>query len=142
MFELMPFGRRSNSLSRYFDEMEKNFFGDSKTSLCECRTDILDQGDHYLLKAELPGFRKEDVKVDLGDGVLTIRAEHSEQSSSGEGENYIRREMHYGAYERSFGTEGIDVGRIEAKYENGILELTLPKEAPAKQEVTRRIEIK
>ena len=80
MFDLMPFEHRGRNLFNFFDDFEKNFFGDLSTDFAQFRTDILDKGDHYLLQAELPGFHKEDINIDLSDNALTIRAEHNEQN--------------------------------------------------------------
>ena len=84
MFELMPFGRQERNLFRYLDNMEKSFFGDMGEGIAQFRTDILDKGDHYLLEAELPGFAKEDIKIDLENGYLNIHAEHKEEKEEKE----------------------------------------------------------
>jgi hypothetical protein len=67
MFEIIPFERRNNQVSSYdpfraFDEMERSFF---KNSLTEFRTDVSDNGDSFLVEAELPGFNKEDIHIDI-----------------------------------------------------------------------------
>ena len=61
MYELTPFERRSRNFAKYFDQLEKNFFGDNSRALSEIKTDIIDKVDHYLLQAELAGFNKEDI---------------------------------------------------------------------------------
>lgn len=142
MFDLMPFGRKERSLANYFDHFEKNFFGDMMGNLSECKTDIIDQGDKYILQAELPGFQKEDIRIDLNNDLLTISAEHREDKEEKDKEgNFVRRERHYGSYARSFDVSGIQTDHITADYKNGVLELALPKSAPA-HEQTRRIELK
>ena len=60
------------------------------------RTDILDKGDHYQLQAELPGFNKEDIKINLEGDCLTIQAEHKEETEEKKKE-YVRKERHYGS---------------------------------------------
>ena len=69
MFELRPFERRNNRMANYdpWSEMERAFWGDGAWShgLSEFKTDIQDKGDSYLLEADLPGFKKEDIHVDL-----------------------------------------------------------------------------
>ena len=79
MFELRPFERRNNRMTAYnpWDEMERAFFGDGawNRSLAEFKTDIQDKGDSYLLQADLPGFKKEDIHIDLDGETMTIRAE-------------------------------------------------------------------
>lgn len=142
MFDLMPFGRKERSIANYFDHLEKNFFGDMMGDLSECKTDIIDQGDKYILQAELPGFQKEDIRIDLNNDLLTISAEHREDKEEKDKEgNFVRRERHYGSYARSFDVSGIQTDHITADYKNGVLELELPKSAPAHEQI-RRIELK
>ena len=129
MFGMIPFDRRDENLFDLFDNFEKKFFGNTTASLPAFRTDIRDQGDKFLLEAELPGFNKEDISLELKEGILTIKAEHKENQDQKDGE-YIRRERRYGSFSRTFDVTGIDENGITAAYHNGILELTLPKLAP------------
>ena len=89
MYGLMPYrpARRAITYNPFkqFDDLEKRFFGApfgaflQETELAEFKTDITDQGDHYLLEADLPGFKKEDISLDLEGDKLTIQAtRHSE----------------------------------------------------------------
>jgi HSP20 family protein len=94
MFDLMPFGRNEKNLFHYLDSMEKNFFGDMASDFPQFRTDILDKGDKYVLEAELPGFSKEDISIDIRDDRLIISAEHND-SSEDKKENYVRKERRY-----------------------------------------------
>ena len=148
MFGMIPFDRRDDNLFDVFDNFEKKFFGNTNASLPAFRTDIRDQGDKFLLEAELPGFQKEDISLELTDGMLTFKAEHSgvlelkegiltikaehkeNQDQKDDKGNYIRRERRYGSFSRTFDVSGIDENAITAVYNNGILELTLPKLAP------------
>lgn len=139
MFGLTPFER--NDIWNPFRDFEKDFikgFG----AVSHCRTDIKDEGDKYLLECEMPGFDKNDIKIDIHGNTLTLCAEHKtesdEKNSSGE---YIRRERSYGSYCRSFDISNIDENTIDAEYTNGILRLTLPKKEK-QQPQTKRIEIK
>ncbi len=127
MFELMPFDRRGNSLFKYLDNFEKNFLGDSDFGgFSHLRTDIIDKGDKYLLQAELPGFKKEEIQIDIHDNTLNIHAEHKEEKEEKK-DNYVRRERRYGSFSRSFDISNIDVDKIMACYNEGILELEMPK---------------
>ena len=81
MFELIPFERRANRVATYdpfrdLEEFERSVFGGSSV-MGSFRTDVIDTGDSYELEAELPGFKKEDIKLDVENDVLTISAEHS-----------------------------------------------------------------
>lgn len=96
--------------------------------LSEFKTDIMDNGDEYVLEADLPGFDKNDHQLDIDNNVLTIRAErHSEHEEKDKKNKYIRCERSYGAYCRKFDLSGVDEAAIKAKYDKGVLKLTLPK---------------
>ena len=136
MFDLMPFGRNERTLSHYFDNFDKEFFG----MFDSCKTDIEDKGDHFLLSAELPGFRKEDIHLDVDNNRLTISAQHSNEQETKE-KNFVRRERSYGSYQRSFDISAVRHEDIVADYKNGILEIMLPKREEAKP-VSRRLEIR
>ena len=111
MFGMIPFDRRDDNLFDIFDNFQKKFFDSSTASLPAFRTDIRDMGDRFLLEAELPGFNKEDISLELKEGILTIKAEHKESSetTSDKGE-YLRRERRYGSFARSFDVNGITSG--------------------------------
>ncbi|MGN0979897.1 MAG: Hsp20/alpha crystallin family protein [Candidatus Avoscillospira sp.] len=141
MYSLTTYNRnRNNDLFNPFralDEMERDFF--RSDALAAMKTDIRDAGNSFILEADLPGFKKEDIHVDLDDQYLTIHAErHS--ATDDKKDNYLKSERTFGSFTRSFSTEGIDTSNIRASYENGVLTLELPKQAP-KVETTRRLEI-
>lgn len=115
MFDLMPFERRTRNLSNFFDAFDKTFFSDFPASFSEIRTDILDQGDKFLLQAELPGFDKEDIKIDLNGDTLSISAEHKAESEEKKEDGYVRRERRYGSFARSFDVSGIDVEKNQRR---------------------------
>ncbi len=136
MFELKPYRRENRGLVydpfREMEELEKRFFGGPffrGGDLAEFKTDITDEGDSYVLTADLPGFDKKDIHLDLNDATLTIQAErHSEHEDQDKKGKYVRVERSYGTYTRQFDVSGIDTEKIRAKYDNGVLTLTLPKE--------------
>ena len=138
MFGMIPFERGNDNFFDLFDSFERKFFGNSNASLPDFRTDIRDAGDRYILEAELPGFQKEDIKLDLKDGILTISAQHSENKDEKDDKGqYIRRERRYGSFTRSFDVTGVDEEHITASYNNGVLELSLPKVVPVVPEAKR-----
>ncbi len=139
MFGMIPFERSDNNIFDLFDNFQKQFFRDSNATLPAFRADIRDLDDKFVLDAELPGFNKEDISLDLKEGILTIKAEHKEAQEQKQGE-YIRRERRTGSFARSFDVSGIDESGISAAYKNGILEVTLPKQAPVVPE-SRQIDI-
>ncbi|WP_416826038.1 Hsp20/alpha crystallin family protein [Ectobacillus polymachus] len=89
-------------------------------------TDIEEKEDAYVVHAELPGFSKEKLLVDYHDGVLTIQASRQKEDTN-QAETYIRNERYSGTYMRRFFVDGIDKEQIKASYEDGILEVILPK---------------
>ncbi len=136
MFELRPYSRKNNSLYNPFremDELEKQFFGSpfeffDNSAMDAFKTDIKDEGDHYELEADLPGFDKKDIKLDVNGDVLTVSAErHSEHEEKDKKGKYVRCERSYGSYSRQFDLSGVKADEIKAKYEDGVLKLTMPK---------------
>lgn len=138
MFGMIPFDRSDNNVFDTFDNFARDFFRRSNADLPAFRTDIRDTGDSYVLEAELPGFHKEDISLDLKDGILTITATHSATKDSGsEDGTYIRRERRFGSFQRSFDVSGIDERGITAGYDSGVLSVRLPKVKPAEPETFR-----
>lgn len=141
MFGMIPFSHNDDNLFDTFDQFTRDFFRNSNTALPAFRTDIRDAGDKYVLEAELPGFDKEDITLDVKEGILTISAVHKDSSEQkDEKGTYLRRERRFGSFQRSFDITGIDESGISAAYKNGVLELSLPTAAPAVPE-TKRIAI-
>lgn len=138
MFGMIPFERNDDNFFDLFDNFERKFFGNSSAALPDFRTDIRDAGDRFVLEAELPGFNKEDIKLDVKDGILTISAQHSENKDEKDDKgSYIRRERRFGSFTRSFDVTGVDEEHITASYNNGVLELNLPKAVPVVPEAKR-----
>lgn len=147
MFEIIPLTHSRSFWSpfREMDNLARAFFNEpffsEKAEVRPFRTDIRKTDEGFVLDADLPGFEKKDIAIDLKDDVLTIKAQrHSEVEDSDKKENYIRIERSYGSYERSFDVSGIDTDKIKAKYENGVLSLTLPEKEPVIPE-TKTLEI-
>lgn len=143
LYGLTPFERSTYDLFNVFHEFEKDFWGSkSSTDLRACKTDICDKGDKFVLEAELPGFTKEDINIDIKGDCLTLSATHkSETENKDEDGKYICRERTFGSYQRSYDISNIDTEAIQAEYKNGILTLDLPKKAKTEPE-SRRLEIK
>ena len=117
MFELIPFDRRNRSVVsfdpfRTLDDIERSFFANTP-AVTSFRTDVSDDGDSYKLEAELPGFKKEDISIDIDNECLTISAERSFDKKDDKN-NYVKRERYYGSYSRSFDVSNIDIDKIEA----------------------------
>lgn len=150
MFDLKPYERKNNVSSynpfRDMEDFERNFFSNpfgffGPNSLAEFKTDITDNGNEYVLEADLPGFKKEDIKLDINGDVLTVQAErHSEHEDKDKKNKYVRCERSYGLYSRQFDVSEIDTENIKAKYEDGVLKLTLPKKTEVSSS-PKRVEI-
>ena len=151
----MPMLWSNNNL---FDEMD-NFFNDNFwNGMCRTdgarqengslaslmKTDVIEKDNCYQLEAELPGFNKEDIKIDLKNDILTISASHSENSDEKDNNGkYIRRERRTSSYARSFRVQDLKPEDIIAQYRNGVLTVNIPKkEALPEKEEASRIEVK
>ncbi len=93
------------------------------------KTDIKDLDDRYELAIDVPGYEKEDLKLDLENGYLTVKAEKSASDEKGKKEEgrYLRRERSYSC-SRTYYVGDVDKESVKAKYENGVLSVTVPKE--------------
>ncbi|UOF00114.1 Hsp20/alpha crystallin family protein [Bdellovibrio reynosensis] len=106
----------------------------SFSPVCE----ISEAEEHYLLSVDLPGMKKSDIKIELVDKLLTISGERKREVSEKK-ETVQRYEKSYGFFKRSFTIpSSVDAEKVEARYEDGVLELFIPKAASAKP---RQIEI-
>ncbi|MBC6696398.1 Hsp20/alpha crystallin family protein [Terrisporobacter mayombei] len=126
-----------------FDEMFRDPFSANKRVDKVMRTDIQEKDNQYILDMDLPGYEKEDIKAQLKDGYLTITAQKNEISEDkDEKGDYIRRERYSGKCSRSFYVgEGVKEEDIKASFNNGILQLTFPKQADKKEDNTKYITI-
>lgn len=106
------------------------------------RTDIKETDNNYELQIEMPGYKKENVNIDLKDGYLVVSAEHKQESEQkDENGAFIRRERSYGTQTRSYYVgKQINEDDILASLENGVLKIVVPKKKEA--ETKKRIEIK
>ena len=128
-----------------FDRMFPDFWNDGselEKSFSGFSTDVMEKDGNYVLQAELPGFNKEDINVDLKDDILTISASHKEEKKEeDEKTRYIRRERHTSSYSRSFRVANVTHEDIKAAYNNGVLEVTFPKRDALPEKETKKIEI-
>jgi HSP20 family protein len=104
---------------------------------------IKETNDNFEVEVAAPGMKKEDFRVELDGNMLTISSERSDESNEKEGENYSRREFSYQSFQRKFQLpkDVVDADKIEARYENGLLHLVIPKKEEAKQKPPRMIQI-
>ena len=98
----------------------------------QIKMDLKESDGKYLVNAEIPGVNKDDIHVSIEGNRVSISAESKEEKETREGERVIRSERSYGMAQRSFSlTDEVDQSKVEAKYNNGVLELTLPKKPGA-----------
>ncbi len=129
---------QSGDLQELRSRMNRLLEGGSGTRLWAPAVDITENEHEIVLEAELPGMKKEEIDVQLNGDTLTLRGERKIESSE-KGEQYLRVERQYGAWQRSFQIEiPIDVQNITADYKDGVLTIRLPKAAATKP---RRINI-
>ena len=104
---------------------------------------IKENAESFQVEMAAPGMTKDDFKIELEGNVLTITSEKNLENEVDEGEKYSRKEFSYQSFQRTFtlSKEVVDDDKIEAKYQNGVLHLTIPKKEEAKKKPPRMIQI-
>ncbi|EHQ89097.1 Hsp20/alpha crystallin family protein [Desulfosporosinus youngiae] len=136
MFDIVPFARRSSGIQKYnnlfdLEGIFEGFFNDRHfpslyKNSAQMKVDVKENENEFILEAELPGIKKEDVNLQIDDDRLTISVQKNEQTEE-EKDNYIRRERNYSSMTRSFVIPNVETDNVNAKFENGLLFITLPK---------------
>jgi HSP20 family protein len=104
--------------------------------------DVVDDGDRYVVKTELPGFDKDDVDVELNKDFLVLKAEKKSEEEE-RSQNYLHRERTYSSCHRTINfPEEVDPSKVEGKMKDGILELMVPKREPKPEERLTKIQLK
>lgn len=136
---------------RLFDPLAPDFLDDAMRSMMRpwrweasepsprIRLDLSEVDGSYLVKADIPGVRKEDIDVRIDGNLVTISAELKKEREAREGGRVLRHERQYGYASRAFTLSSpVDESKADARYENGVLELTLPKKGAAE---TKRLAV-
>ena len=123
----------------YLDDFFDDFVPMRGTGKFDMKCDIYEKGGNVHIELDVPGYNKDEIKLDVDDGVLTVEATKNDEKED-EGKNYYRKERVYGTFKRQFNVGNIDESKVEAKFNNGVLKITLPKEV--KKESKKLIEIK
>ena len=124
---------RGSLFDAFFRDVAPGFYvkplhGDALPTAAQIKVDVKESDKAYTVHAEVPGVSKEDIHVSLDGSVVTLRAEVKQQDSQSKDEKVLRTERYYGAVSRSFQLpQDIDQTQAKAKYDNGVLTLTLPK---------------
>ena len=149
MLNMVPYRSNRNVAPRgFFDDFTSDFFKPFFDGFGMVRpdqamkVDVKDEGDRYTLEADMPGVSKDDLKVEVANGTLTICADYDEKKEEkGEDDKYVYRERRCGSICRSFNVEGIREEDITAEFKDGVLSLNLPKQAQEEAPAARSIEI-
>jgi len=136
MVDLVPFAKRPFGFQKHSDLFDiegvlENFLNDKFSpsfykNSSQMKVDIKENEKEFVIEAELPGIKKEEVDIQVDDDRLTISVQKNEQTDE-EKDNYIRKERSYTAMVRSFAISNVEVENVNAKFENGLLFITLPK---------------
>lgn len=140
MFGLVPFrrhevGKRLDSLDRLMEQFFDEPWGPLQGIRSGFRVDVKETKDAYLLEADLPGVKKDEIQLTYDEHYLTITAKRGEEKETKD-DDYVRRERYVGQVQRSFFIRDVDAANIAAAFEDGVLKVTLPKlatAAPSKQ---------
>ncbi|MBA5851666.1 Hsp20/alpha crystallin family protein [Clostridium sp. cel8] len=144
MFDMVPF-RRNNSLGRGsdFENFVDSFFNNNFFAPFNAygfgngfRADLKETDDAYFVEADLPGVKKDAITAEYDNNYLTISAKRAD-SKEENNDNYIRREICYGDFKRSFYIDNVDKNNITASFRDGVLKVCLPKLQKTPKENTR-----
>ena len=142
MYGLTPYRRRKNNTmvnSFFNDDFFRSFFNHDFYGNGGISIDVKDEDQKYVVEAEMPGVKKDQINIDVHNGILTIQA-NQEIEENVEKDSYVYRERRQGTISRSLSLENIKEDEISAKYENGLLKIHLPKADPEKS-INRTIDI-
>jgi HSP20 family protein len=122
---------------RPFDGFLRNGFMDlfnQESQLTVPSVNIREDKNNYIIEMAVPGMKKDDFNIDVDGNVMTISCEKESQNTSGEEENYSRREYNYSSFSRSFTIpDNANGEKVSAKYTDGMLQLTVPKDEEGKK---------
>lgn len=125
------------------DLWDWNLSNHSHTNTNIPAVNIRETAEAYEVEMAAPGMNKEDFKIKLDNNILTITSEKQHQNNQKDGERYTRREFSYQSFQRTFqlSKDVVDADKIQAKYENGLLQVTIPKREEAQQRPLKTIQI-
>ncbi len=129
---------RNSFLNDFFGDVAPGFYvrplhGDALPTPAQIKVDIKESEQAYSVQAEIPGVAKEDIHVSVDGNTVTLRAEVKQHDSQNKDQKFLRSERYYGSVSRSFQLPvDIDQSAAKAKYDNGVLTLSLPKKVGGK----------
>ena len=125
-FKKDSFNRKDDFLTPLLNNLFDNDFFNAMSNRGNFRADLKETNDSYLVVADLPGVKKGDIDIEFQNDNLVITAKREEATEDNK-ESYVRRERHYGEFRRSFYIDNVDEDKVEAKFEEGVLRIHLPK---------------
>ncbi len=129
---LSPFRELERDMEEMFERLPRRLRRGFEEGAWLPPLEMIEKDDHFLIRAELPGMKKEDIEITFVAGALVIRGERRLEKETKE-ENYYLAERSYGTFHRTISIPStVDAKNVQAKYENGILEITAPKAPEAK----------
>ncbi len=147
---MVPFWRQGwTDLDRIFDNMRRDFERSfsalpllaMQPTVSSLSCDIADEGDRFVVSADMPGVSKEEVKLDVSDSTIEISAEHKEREEEKK-KNYVRKERKYLSYHRTLSLpEKVDSSKAKARLNNGILTIEIPKLNPTPKPKTTQVQV-
>lgn len=135
MFNLVPLRRNNNIAARrdIMGDFLDNFFNDDffmNNDYLQARNgfkvDIREEGNNYVLEADLPGVKKDSININYENNYLSISTSRQDEYEEKK-DNFLRQERHYGEFRRSFYVDDIDESKIKAEFKDGVLRITMPK---------------
>lgn len=135
MFDLTPYRQKHEHRNNALSKFARNFLGDDFEALFEnvnnfsnsFRVDLRETDNQYVLEADLPGINKEDISLHYENNYLTISAKRNEAQEVKNERNYVRQERRFGHFQRNFYIDNIQEDAIDAKFNHGVLTVTLLK---------------
>ena len=132
------------SIENLRNDMEKafsSFPSISMPKMPEASCDVIDEGNQFRVKMDVPGVQKKDINLNVTDNSLEVSAEHKEESEEKK-KNYLRKERSHVSYYRTLPmSEDVVSGKVKAKHTDGVLDITLPKAKPTKTQKKKSISV-
>lgn len=143
---MLPLMRNKRNVPNLFDDFfGRNFWNDvfeKPEWNSSPAVNVYEKKDNFEIEVAAPGLGKKDFHLDLNENILTVSSEKKEEKEEKDGDKVVFSEFNYASFSRSFRIpEGIDVNKINASHQNGVLKITLPKREEYKEHAPRMIEI-
>lgn len=123
---------RRNDFDLFEEMFHGPFFGTNESKVM--KTDIKENDDNYIIDVDLPGYEKDNIKIEIEDGYLTVHASMNEENEEKEKGKFVRRERYFGECSRSFYIgEDLETEDIKAAFKNGTLTIQVPKKEEKKE---------